>query len=48
LVEKWLNNRKLADKLRSNKDKLLISNSGMLALNKALLENPNIAKSFGQ
>ena len=44
LVEKWLNNRKLADKLRSNKDKLLISNSGMLALNKALLENPSLTR----
>jgi hypothetical protein len=44
LVEKWLNNRKLADKLRSNKDKLLISNSGMLALNKALLENSSLTR----
>jgi hypothetical protein len=40
LVEKWLNNKKYADKPRSNKDKLLISNGGMLALNQALLDNP--------
>ena len=38
---KWLNNKKLSDKLRSSKDKLLISNGGMLAFNKALLENPS-------
>jgi hypothetical protein len=40
LVGKWLNNKKLADKPRSNKVKLLISNGGMLALNQALLDHP--------
>ena len=40
LVGKWLNNKKLANKPRSNKDKFLISNGGMLALNQALLDNP--------
>ncbi len=44
LIEKLLNNRKLADKLRSNKNKFLISKSGMFALNKALLENPSLTR----
>ena len=41
-VDKWLKDKKLAEQLRSNKAKLLISNCGMLALNKALLENPSL------
>jgi hypothetical protein len=33
--------KKLSDKLRSNKDKLLISNVVMLTLNKTLLDYPS-------
>ena len=40
LVDKWIKTNKLADRRRANKDKRLISNAGMLAINQALLLNP--------
>ena len=40
LVEKWHNTKTIADLPRNNRHKCLISNSGILAINKALLENP--------
>jgi len=40
IVKKWQSTQRLADRLRANKAKRLISNAGMLALNKALLERP--------
>jgi hypothetical protein len=40
IVKKWHSTQRLADRLRANKAKRLISNAGMLALNKALLERP--------
>ena len=40
IVKKWQSTQRLADRLRANKAKRLISNAGMLALNKAHLERP--------
>jgi hypothetical protein len=40
LVDKWLKSKRLADQSRDNRDKILISNAGMLAINKALLKKP--------
>ena len=39
-IDRWTKTNKLADRPRDNRAKLLISNKGMLALNKALLSNP--------
>ena len=39
-MKKWHSTQRLADRQRANKAKLLISNAGMLAINKALLERP--------
>jgi hypothetical protein len=39
-VDKWNKAKKLADRPRANKYRLMISNAGMLALNKECLTNP--------
>ena len=39
IVNKWKRSPILADKIRA---KLLISNAGLLAINKSLLENPGL------
>jgi len=38
-VDRWNRTKKLADRPRDKREKLLISNAGMLALKKVLLEN---------
>ena len=40
IVAKWVKSRSVADKPRPNKEKLLISNIGILNINKALLNDP--------
>ena len=43
IILKWLSNKSLADRPRNNKSKCLISRDGVLANNKALLNNPFLA-----
>jgi len=38
IVNKWKRSQKLADQIRHNRAKLLISNAGMLAINRSILE----------
>jgi hypothetical protein len=45
IVNKWKSSKKLADQIRHNRSKLMISNAGMLAINKALLTNPCLTLS---
>jgi hypothetical protein len=45
IVNKWKRSKKLADQIRHNRSKLMISNAGMLAINKALLTNPCLTLS---
>jgi hypothetical protein len=40
LVDNWLKCKRLADKLRDNRAKILISNAGMLAINNELSKKP--------
>ena len=40
IVAKWVKSCSVADKPRPNKEKLLISNMGILNINKALLNDP--------
>ncbi len=45
IVNKWRRSETLADQIRHNRSKLMISDAGLLALNKALLENPCLTLS---
>lgn len=45
IVDKWTRTKRLADVIRTNKSKLLISNAGMLAINSALLKNPSLTRN---
>ena len=40
LIKKWLDTNQVADQIKTNVSKCLISKDGLLAINKALLKNP--------
>ena len=40
LIKKWKNTNQVADRLKTNVSKCLISKAGLLAINEALLKNP--------